>query len=179
MSATGPTVSVVIRPVRTGDAAALRELRLEALRRNPAAFTADLAEAQARPIEWWRELVEKNTGEGVQAIFVAADCNDGRLLGMTGVCGTAAPKQAHRADIWGVYVRPEARGQGLGDRLVGAALDWARGRGLLLVTLAVITGNDRARRCYERAGFTVYGIQPMVVRVDGMFYDEILMVKRL
>src|SRR5437867_12247040 len=83
-------------------------------------------------------------------IFVAADCNDGRLLGMTGVCGTAAPKQAHRADIWGVYVRPDARGQGLGDRLVGAALDWARGRGLLLVTLAVIPGNHRARRCYAR-----------------------------
>ena len=33
--------------------------------------------------------------------------------------------------------------------------DWARGRGLPLITLNVFAGNARARRLYERAGFDV------------------------
>jgi RimJ/RimL family protein N-acetyltransferase len=168
---------ITIRTVRPDDAEALRELRLEALRTCPTAFSADPAEAGARPMEWWHERVRRSAGDGVEAIFVAA--RGDRLVGMAGIWTTAAPKQAHRADVWGVSVRPAARGRGVGARLVDAAIDWARGRGLLLVTLAVTVGNDAARRCYERAGFTVYGVQPMVIRVDGVFYDELLMAKRL
>jgi RimJ/RimL family protein N-acetyltransferase len=167
----------VIRTVGPADVEALRDLRLDALRLCPTAFTADLAENETRPIEWWRDVVKKSTGGGAQAIFVAE--TNQQLLGMAGIAGTAAAKQAHRADIWGVYVRPTARGQGLGARLVSAAVDWARDRRLVMVTLAAIVGNEGARRCYERAGFTVYGVQPMVVRVDGVYYDEWLMAKRL
>ncbi len=177
MSATPPALEPVIRTVRRDEAAALRDLRLEALRLCPTAFSADLAISEARPIDWWRDLAEKNAGEGEQAIFVSAEGD--RLVGMAGVWGTAEPKQAHRANIWGVYVRPDARGRGLGRRLVDAAVDWAAGKGKLIVELAVVVGNGAARRCYERAGFGVYAVQPMVVRVDGVFYDELLMVKRL
>jgi RimJ/RimL family protein N-acetyltransferase len=122
-------------------------------------------------------MIEQSRGDGVKAVFVAEAA--GELLGMAGIAGTAAEKQAHRADIWGVYVRPAARGRGVATGMVAAAIDWARARGLVMVTLAVIVGNETARRCYERAGFTVYGVQPMVIRVDGEFYDELLMVKRL
>ena len=167
----------VVRPVRPGDGEALRELRLEALRLYPAAFTSDLAQGEARPMEWWRELVVRKGGAGPSALFVATEAE--RLVGMAGMWGTDAPKQAHRGDVFGVYVRPEARGHRLADRLLEAALEWGRGRGMVLVTLGVVVGNEPAKRCYERAGFTVFGVQPMVVRVGGVFYDEYLMAKRL
>ena len=168
----------LVRLVRPQDAEALRELRLEALRLHPAAFTSDLAQGEARPMEWWRELTVRKGGAGPSALFVAAEGE--RLVGMAGMWGTDAPKQAHRGDVFGVYVRDEARGHRLGDRLLAAAaLDWGKARGMVLVTLGVVVGNDAAKRCYERAGFTVFGVQPMVVRVGGVFYDEYLMAKRL
>ncbi|WP_156342906.1 GNAT family N-acetyltransferase [Devosia sp. A16] len=39
--------------------------------------------------------------------------------------------------------------------------------------------NDRARRLYERHGFVIYGEDPRGLKVDGVFYDDYLMVLRL
>jgi RimJ/RimL family protein N-acetyltransferase len=163
-----------IRAVREEDTDALRELRLEALRTCPTAFGSDFAEDGSRPMQWWIDLVRRSTGEANDVIFIAVD-SDGQLVGMTGVHGTSKRKEAHRGYVWGVYVRPAARGRRLGDRLLGAAIDWSRGKGLRLLTLGVAVGNDPARRCYDRAGFTVYGRDPMVLHVDGVYYDEWLM----
>ena len=177
MATAGDVDCVIVRTVRLDDAEALRALRLEALRLCPTAFSADLAVTEARPMDWWRELATSAGGDGAQVIFVAAESDE--LLAMAGVWGSEEPKLAHRASVWGVYVRPQARGRGIAGRLVEAALGWTKAKGKVMVDLAVIVGNGAARRCYERAGFSVYGVQPMVVRVDGVFYDEWLMGKRL
>ena len=168
----------IIRTVREEDAERLRELRLEALRTCPTAFGADAAEEEARPTQWWQDLARRGTGEANDVIFIAVD-SDGRFVGMTGVHGTSKRKEAHRGYVWGVYVRPAARGRRLCDRLLGAAIDWSRGKGLRVLTLGVAVGNEPARRCYNRAGFTVYGRDPMVLHVDGVFYDEWLMAIKL
>ena len=167
----------VIRIVRPGDAPGLRELRIEALRTCPTAFCSDPAEAAAKPIEWWGEHASNNSGDGEEALFVAEI--PGRLVAMAGIYSTARPKQAHRATIWGVYVRPEARGRGICATLIDAAVRWAIAKQKVLVDLAVTAGNDTALRCYERAGFAPYGRQPLVIRVDGVYFDEWLMAKRL
>jgi len=46
-----------------------------------------------------------------------------------------------------------ARGQGVARALLGAAEDWARGRGYSHVTLNVFADNTRARTVYERLGY--------------------------
>lgn len=164
-----------VRTTCADDAPQLRELRLEALRNHPIAFTADLAESEAFPPEHWRERAAAGAGEGREAVFVAE--RDERLLGMTGIYVVAnRPKLAHTAVIWGVYVRREARGCGVGKMLVNAALDWARAKRLKIVKLSATVAEDPApRRCYERCGFVPYGVDPMAVQVDGKFYDEVLM----
>jgi ribosomal protein S18 acetylase RimI-like enzyme len=48
-----------------------------------------------------------------------------------------------------------AEGSGVGRVLLTYAEDWARERGLPLLTLNVFAENLRARRFYERAGFRV------------------------
>ena len=170
---------IVVRPVRTGDVEALRAMRIEAVRDCPLGFTADLAETQGRPIEWWRDLVARNAGDVEASVIVVADAGGGQLAGMTGCFAPKAPKLAHVATIWGVYVRPLYRGQRLADRLIGACVDWARAKSLAMVKLSVVAGNESARRCYERCGFTTYGVEPVAVRWDGAQYDELLMSLRL
>ncbi|WP_432153966.1 bifunctional helix-turn-helix transcriptional regulator/GNAT family N-acetyltransferase [Streptomyces tricolor] len=59
-----------------------------------------------------------------------------------------------------LLVEPEARGHGIGDRLVRAVIDFARGAGyrdLVLWTNDVLTG---ARRLYQRHGFVLTAERP-------------------
>jgi GNAT superfamily N-acetyltransferase len=51
-----------------------------------------------------------------------------------------------------LYVRPAARGKGLGRELVRAAADYARGQGVEQLELIVLEDNAAARRLYERLG---------------------------
>ncbi len=51
-------------------------------------------------------------------------------------------------------VAAEAEGQGVGRLLLEAAEDWAREQKLRMISLNVFAGNERARRVYERLGYT-------------------------
>jgi ribosomal protein S18 acetylase RimI-like enzyme len=56
-----------------------------------------------------------------------------------------------------MYVRPRARGRGVGDALVTTVLDWASKRNAATVHLWVTETNAPARALYERCGFTLTG----------------------
>lgn len=53
-----------------------------------------------------------------------------------------------------VWAGPEARGHGVGDRLIGAVEGWARRSGGTTLTLSVMPGNEAAIALYQRNGFT-------------------------
>lgn len=66
----------------------------------------------------------------------------------------------HRATFSiGLFV-PELRGRGLGREITRLVLDWAFGElGAHRVELEVLTGNERAIRCYRACGFREEGIR--------------------
>jgi GNAT superfamily N-acetyltransferase len=53
----------------------------------------------------------------------------------------------------GIFVEPEARGLGVGTKLLHALMDRAESAGLQRLRLDVIDTNPRARALYEREGF--------------------------
>ena len=55
-----------------------------------------------------------------------------------------------------LYVKPGARGKGLGTELLRAAADHAREQGAEMLALEVQERNAGARRLYDRLGFTTY-----------------------
>lgn len=168
---------ITIRAATVDDAVPLRALRLEALAAQPEAFSADYDQSEAEPAGAWAERIRRNEAEDEGVICIAA-AGDG-LLGMTGIYRGNRPKTRHSGSIWGVYVTPAWRGMGIAEALLEACIDWARQRGVTVAKLGVVTTNTPAIRLYARCGFQVYGLEPQVIYYDGIFYDELLMAKKV
>jgi len=163
-----PSRNTDIRQSGRSDIPALRVIRREALQTEPLAFTADL-EAEAA-IDWAGRLEDPNG-----AIFLAFSNHE--PVGMTGIVQGRSSKTRHSAMIWGVYVSPAYRRQGIARALLENAFDWAGNRGILTVRLGVTTVNFPALQFYSRLGFTIYGTEPMAMIVNGKRYDEYLMAR--
>lgn len=163
-----------IRPALVGDAPALIDLRMQALQRHPEAFSSDQAREQVRGLSFWEQRI---ADVDHSVIYVAADGPE--LAAMTGIYREEQTKLRHVANVWGVYVRPEYRGRGAASQLIQACIAWASERDLKIIKLAVVTTNSTAIRCYMRAGFRVYGVEPRALQHDGEFYDELLMALEL
>ena len=159
-----------IRRLETPDAAIYMTLRLEALQRNPEAFGSTFEWESAQSLSWFEASI------GRAAIFGAF--LDGTLAGMAGFAPQESAKRAHKALLWGMYVRSTARSAGVGKKLVAAVLDHARGR-VEMVQLTVVSENEAARRLYEDMGFVEYGFEKRAHKHGGRYYDEVLMVKFL
>ncbi len=122
---------MLIRTTTADDAGKLRELRLEALTNHPREFSSSPEDALALD---WSERATAGHGDGIEAIFVAEQ--NGSLAAMTGIVASTRKKFPHSAFIWGVYVRPEFRGRGVGKSMVNAALAWAQSKGRTIARLS-------------------------------------------
>lgn len=167
--------SVTIRPAQMEDAPGYRDLRLEMLRLDPVAFSADLASAESQPSSYWGERL-RGLGSSGMIYFAAHDDN---LIGMCAVIRRNMPKTRHSADIFSVYVQSEWRGMKIAQALINQAVEWARAQNITILKLAVVNINQPAIRCYERCGFSVYGTEPQAVLYDGRMYDDLLMARVL
>jgi ribosomal protein S18 acetylase RimI-like enzyme len=141
-----------IRRVRPEEWEAHRAIRLRALESDPDAFGATLAEALAEDDAAWQRRVERPSG---MAFVAVAD--DGRFVGMAN--GGPAMDHPEFAGVYGMWVAPEARGQGIGGALLDAVEGWAREAGYDHIGLGVTTTNEPAIRLYAGHGYRDLGQQ--------------------
>ena len=91
------------------------------------------------PVLWFHVLVAEN---------------DGPCLGYAALLPLARLQYGQRGmDLHHLYVEQSARGGGIGQALVTAALQHARGLGCSYFTVGSSAGNDAAHRFYRRMGF--------------------------
>jgi GNAT superfamily N-acetyltransferase len=89
------------------------------------------------------------------------------------------PSHAHVLLIDGLGVDPAHQGNGLGRRLLAAALDEALRGGARKVSLRVLAPNARARSLYESCAFVVEGVLRREFLLDGAYVDDLLMARHL
>lgn len=153
---------------RLEDIAAMRAIRLEALRLHPEAFCADLETVEAMTLEDFGAHAAKAAWFGGYV--------DGALAGMAVFSQPGAKKLAHTGELSSMYVRAGHRGLGLADAMIEAAIDLAIGL-VEQLKLAVNAENPHAIALYERHGFRIVGRIPRAIRAGGRTYDEIVMVR--
>ncbi len=126
---------------------------------------------EAPPLENVRAFVLKSMpGPNIQ--FVALD--GGSVVGWCDVIRLDRPTTRHAGRL-GVGLPPAYREKGLGARLISAVLDEARARGIIRVELHVRADNPRAIRLYEKLGFRHEGRLVRDVKIDGHYYDSLVM----
>jgi len=152
------------------DAVLFRDIRLEALRANPEAFGSTFEIENSQPLTWFSDRLGSSTVLGV--------FRDAELVAVATFAIQQGQKMAHKAVIWGMFVRPGARRAGIGRQLVEAILELARQQ-VELIQLTVVRDNEPARRLYANLGFLEYGIEKNALKQDGRYYDEVLMAKNL
>lgn len=81
----------------------------------------------------------------------------GLLIGMEGFSTFSARPLLNIHDV---AVHPDYRNRGVGSALFAEAEKIALKRGCCKLTLEVLSGNERAKRLYERIGFKPYALNP-------------------
>jgi ribosomal protein S18 acetylase RimI-like enzyme len=160
---------VEIRRLAPADAAEFQALRLRGLLESPEAFGSTHADEKDRPLD----AIAARLGDPSFGFVLGAALEaGGPLVGLTGCYRESSRKRRHVAVVWGMFVAPEARGQGVGGALLDAALagaaDW---EGVEQVTLTVVTEKVAARELYLSRGFQSFGTEPRALRDEWRHYD--------
>src|SRR6185312_8004619 len=129
-----------IRRLSPSDATAFRALRLAALLDTPDAFVASHEEEKDRPLDFFESRLVERPGHAVFGAFVGD-----ALAAVAGLARDATIQLAHKCNLWGMYVAPPARGQGVARQLLEAVLAHASATpGIAKVTLSVDSANVAA-----------------------------------
>ncbi len=165
---------MVVRELTGDDARAYQELRLYALQESPTAFGSSYSEEVDRPLD----MVEDRLGSPAGHTFGAFD-QEGGLIGMATLFRDQHIISNHKAYLFGMYVSPEYRRQGVGTMLLEKVISQARALGLRQINLSVTSANEAPVRLYESVGFERYGLEKDAMRIGEEYYDAAYMVLRL
>ena len=162
-----PQKVIKVRRLDAHDVTSYRELRLEGLKSHPEAFISSWEDESDKPASWWTERLEMNSVFG-------GWIDNSPLLGLAGLRVHTAAKLRHKGVLWGMYVRPGARGTGLAASLVQRVIEQAQPL-VEEICLTVVASNTAAHRLYRAAGFEQYGLERRALKVGDQYYDEVLM----
>ena len=116
----------------------------------------------------------RSLASGTRAVLLGVSARAGK----EGLLGYILFRLAgDEAEILSLGVRPAARGQGVGKKLVSAAVAAARARGAAKVFLETSPANDAAAGVYRALGFAACGIRKGYYRhKNGEIEDALTMV---
>lgn len=146
--------NVVIRPVRPDEEEIFIEIALglsmfNRANRDCGPFELHMAEADKRNREVFRSTDEKQ-------LLLFAEV-EGKVLAYS-ICNYSEKRGKLVGYIDELFVQEEARGLGLGRKLMYACIDWMKEHEVTKVTLAAFSFNEKALEFYAKEGFNVYAV---------------------
>lgn len=164
-------VSLLIRRAHEDDAETLigfvKQVDTESLflSREPGEFNV--------PVPQQRLLIKQINNRANSLYLVALE--GATVVGTVDFHGGARARTAHAGEF-GMSVRRDHWGRGLGGHLLDTMIAWARGNGVTRrIKLRVHAGNERAIALYRSRGFEEEGVLRRELRVRGQWVDVRLM----
>lgn len=157
-----------IRLLNFDDHKIWKAIRLEALQNSPESFGSSKKEELNAPTEdWWAQ------GSDIFGAFI-----EDKLVATAGFFIFKMERMKHRGTLFGIYVTPKYRGQGIASQLIKAVINHAKSR-VIQLHLTCTTANESAVKLYQKHGFKIYGTEPRSLKIDDSFFDEHLMLLEL
>jgi phosphinothricin acetyltransferase len=156
---------VVVEPMRPEDWPRVREIYAEGIATGDATFDDE-------PPEWdaW------DRGHLAEARSVARV--DGEVIGFVALLPTSA-RPVYRGVVWEeVYVAASARGRGVGNALLEAAIEASERAGIWTLQAGIFPENAPSLALHRRHGFRVVGVQERLGRHHGRWRDVLLLERR-
>lgn len=114
--------TLVCRPFERDEWEMLRDLRLEALQNSPGAFSSKYEQEKKRSERHWR-----NTAQGEDCTMFGLFIDE-TPVGIMGITTMSADATGKTAVLWGTYIQPDWRGNGLTKPLYKTAIAYAKAR---------------------------------------------------
>jgi ribosomal protein S18 acetylase RimI-like enzyme len=168
-------INLEIRLVTEDDAIDFWNIRLRALSEEPSAFAASYEEEVSKPID---DIINRIREQwSLPENYIVGAFKDGLLVGIVGFVREHRKNLSHKGNIWGMYVLPEARRQGIGKLLLIEVVRRSHNLGgLEQIVLTVTSNNKSAKGLYENIGFRYYGVEKRALKVGLEYFDDEFMV---
>lgn len=144
---------ILIRQLVEEDWRIYREIRLRSLKQDPDSFCSTYDREVGRTDVQWVERLRLDARTKFSLPLVAL--LDSEFVGLA--CGIVHSDEDDVAYLYQMWVTPEARGSGIGRRLLIEIIQWAKGVGMRTLKLGVTSINTAAVRLYESVGFIPEG----------------------
>jgi len=147
-------------------------LRLESLETCPEEFATDAEAWKNASRETINKLLIISDERTDAPIFGAWEGE--MLVGLVGVNHDLRPSVRHKSTLWGLYVTPAHRRQGIGYGLLNEVVKVLKEEPDLRLIRAVVTiTSEDALALLKKQGFKVYGQEPEAKQLNGKLYDQV------
>ena len=100
---------------------------------------------------------------------------DGKIVAVGNIFAPDRARIAHQGEL-AMSVLKEYWGQGVGTGLMKGLIDFAKNTGVLeILHLQVRADNAAAIALYKKMGFEEIGVYPKYTKINGEYFDDILM----
>ena len=166
-------MNLTLRRVKPADAAAIAEQFAD-----PDVFGGTLQLPFASEEMWTQRIAGMNPPPAGSNDMVLAAVIDDKPVGLEGLHPVGPSVRRRHAMGLGITVAKASQGQGVGQALMAALLDYADNWAQVLrIELTVYQDNARAIRLYERHGFELEGRLRAYALRNGVYEDVVTMAR--
>lgn len=137
---------IMIRQLNANDVDDFRTIRLSALKNSPEMFGSSYAVEATKPLNVFAEVISKYT------IFAAY--SQQKIIGVLILDLENDSKNKPQAQLYGFFVEPAFRGQGITTQLLQAVIQYGQPY-VEQIILSVLANNIAAINLYQKLGFKI------------------------